>query len=504
MVKFELSSRRRLAGLVTLVVLFVSLAFATEGGELSESTKRWVEYIGRFHPVVLHLPIGLFFALFILEVIGLRAKSAGFGLGIKVLVVMTAVSSLAAAILGLLLAANGDYAGGSIWWHKWLGVIFTVGAMVLVYLKFDQGASKGGKAKGKLAVYRFCVLGLFGLLPVVGHLGGNLTHGEGYLSDLAPSWLGGKDSAKQGSDKFFTEASEDEYVNIIEPIFKEYCVKCHGANKQSSKYRMDTYEAMMTPGRSGELPVVAFDMAKSPLLQFMLLPQSAEMVMPPEGKASPSAEEILMVSHWIARGAKGPAVDEAELERRRAELEAREAEMTSLLKYGVTVMRRDMETDYLVVDFQNAKQRLGGDVWNTLAKYKDQMAELNLAGQDIEPAQLAMLSGAQSLERLNLTGLQSADEYVETINSFDKLEHLILFDSDLSDTGLGGLSVLKEGSLFIGQTAISAEYLKGFINAHAGMKVYGDVELDDVRGIEEISASNSSLFNPGEKKKAGK
>jgi mono/diheme cytochrome c family protein len=89
----------------------------------------------------------------------------------------------------------------------------------------------------------------------------------------------------------------------IKPIFEKSCVKCHGAEKQKGKLRLDSLEASLKGGENGE-SIVKGDSAKSTLVHTIarLDPDSA---MPPDGKGDPlTKEQIGIVRAWIDQGAK--------------------------------------------------------------------------------------------------------------------------------------------------------------------------------------------------------
>ena len=86
-------------------------------------------------------------------------------------------------------------------------------------------------------------------------------------------------------------------------VFDTTCIKCHGAEKQKGKLRVDTLEATLKGGENGE-SVVKGNSAKSPLVHSIarLDPDAA---MPPDGKGDPlSKEQIGIVRAWIDQGAK--------------------------------------------------------------------------------------------------------------------------------------------------------------------------------------------------------
>lgn len=89
----------------------------------------------------------------------------------------------------------------------------------------------------------------------------------------------------------------------IKPIFDKSCVKCHGAEKQKAKLRLDSLEATLKGGENGD-SVVKGNSAKSPLVHTIarLDPDSA---MPPDGKGEPlTKEQVGIVRAWIDQGAK--------------------------------------------------------------------------------------------------------------------------------------------------------------------------------------------------------
>ena len=89
----------------------------------------------------------------------------------------------------------------------------------------------------------------------------------------------------------------------VKPIFDKSCIKCHGAEKQKGKLRLDTLEATLKGGENGE-SVVKGNSAKSPLVHTIarLDPDAA---MPPDGKGDPlSKEQVGIVRAWIDQGAK--------------------------------------------------------------------------------------------------------------------------------------------------------------------------------------------------------
>src|SRR6476620_2754980 len=110
-------------------------------------------FLGRFHPLVLHLPIGLLAGVAFLESAlltlrlfprlrqrlvkaeaslehALHMHLPGLEAAARVILAFAAVAACGAALLVLMLAARGDFSGPSFVWHKWLGIGTAVGASV--------------------------------------------------------------------------------------------------------------------------------------------------------------------------------------------------------------------------------------------------------------------------------------------------------------------------------------------------------------------------------------
>lgn len=96
-----------------------------------------------------------------------------------------------------------------------------------------------------------------------------------------------------------------DFVRDIQPIFREHCVKCHGANKQRGDLRLDDKSAAMKGGESFAPAIVIGNSAESPLIRFSAgLVEGMEM--PPEGESKLSEKQIGLLRAWIDQGAKWP------------------------------------------------------------------------------------------------------------------------------------------------------------------------------------------------------
>lgn len=489
--------KRLMAPLILLLLAAILgiLYNYTNSLALAEESIPWIQFFGRFHPVVLHLPIGLFFGLFILELVALKIRNPGVSTCTYLLSYLVAFSACLASYLGLLLASNGEYQGETFELHKNLGILFAIVSLVTTALK----QLSLYKRALFLWIYRSLMLVMLLLLSLVGHNGGNLTHGVDYLTHYAPDWLlqlNPLKADKQGLtlEQVKASASKSDHFSMhIQPILNAYCVECHGADKQKSGYRLDTYEHLIQPGKMGDNPIEDHSLAGSKLLEYMLLPESDIMAMPPEGKRRPSADEILKIAHWISLGAEGPPIDEAALA---AELEAKAKEfalLEQLFGQGIILLPIASDSNLLYLDFQNYEDTELDIPLNIISNYKDRIFEIKLTGSSKAYAILEALSHAKALENLNLSNITSADSIIEFINSFDQLKTLNLHGSDISQAGLAQLNSPKLQSLYLGATAIKDTHN---IPHLAAVKVTADFDLSALAQIEAISDENTSSFKP--------
>jgi uncharacterized membrane protein len=254
-------------------------------------------FLGRLHPLLVHLPIGMLFALAVLEALALlprfkhAAASAGF---ILVLAVPLAVVT---AICGWLLSLGGGYGETLLAWHKWLGVA-TALAAVVAGICFQRR---------RFAAYRAVLFFAAGLLMATGHLGGSLTHGSDYLTRYAPAPLK-KILGLADVKKPVKKLSESElrqlpiFSGVIEPIFQAKCVVCHGPEKSKAGLRLDSFSAVQAGSENGAI-FNPSNAAESPLVQRLLLPADHDDHMPPAGKPQLTAAEIQLLQWWVAIGA---------------------------------------------------------------------------------------------------------------------------------------------------------------------------------------------------------
>ena len=260
----------------------------------------FILFLGRLHPLLVHLPIGMLVALATLEAAAFlprfkhAAASAGF------LLALAAPLAVVTAVCGWFLSLAGGYDAALLGWHKWLGTATAIGTVLAGILY----------ARKNFNAYRLVLFLTAGILTVTGHLGGSLTHGSDYLGHYAPGPLKGLlGVAPANNDSAVVPknvATAPVFAAVIAPIFEAKCTTCHGATKSKGGLRLDSFANLQRGSEDGPV-LTAGDAAHSPLVQRALLPADSDDHMPPAGKPQLTTAEISVLQWWINAGASGTA-----------------------------------------------------------------------------------------------------------------------------------------------------------------------------------------------------
>jgi uncharacterized membrane protein len=263
---------------------------------MSSGPNDLILFLGRFHPVLVHLPIG---GLVLLGVLELLAKFSRFKHAAqcnRLILGLTAVVSVAAALLGWMLSQAGGYEPQLLQWHKWAGFAVAAGCTVTFLLSWLS----------RPWVSRLSLLATLAVLIVASHLGASITHGRDFLTRFAPGPLrallgvNGSATAAPGIKSDLTQ--QPAFGALIQPILQRRCSACHSPEKRKADLSMESYETLLKGGKNGPVLIAgkAFD---SPMIHRLLLPLNDDDHMPPEGKPQPTAAEIAVLQWWIDNGA---------------------------------------------------------------------------------------------------------------------------------------------------------------------------------------------------------
>jgi len=288
-----------IAGLVAMPLL--------AGAPDPEKMPDLARFFGRFHPVLLHLPIGVF-ALILLQELGniFKRNSTEPRQTSQFPLFFGVASAIVAVLAGFLLYQGEDYGESAvISRHLWGGIIFACVAVLTLIVKSWTVARAGNPA-----FYRALLFGSVGIMGFASHDGATITHGEGYLTQYAPSpireIMGLEPKKPKKPTKTTVAAAEAQislvYTDLVAPIFERRCVECHKQGKAKGKLRMDTFEMLVKGGKEGPA-FEAGNSANSNIIIRSELPEDDEEHMPPEGKKDLEDHELAVLKWWIDSGA---------------------------------------------------------------------------------------------------------------------------------------------------------------------------------------------------------
>jgi uncharacterized membrane protein/mono/diheme cytochrome c family protein len=152
----------------------------------AEPTKNML-FVGRFHPVIVHLPIGALVLLLFVELACIRRSvEEKYGFGALFALWIGAAGAVFGVLAGILLSREGGYGGGNFTLHQGMGIAATAGVLLALVLRIVAMSSQ---SRGGLELYRVVFFTSFSLLGAGAHFGANLVHGSKYLTENAPDFI---------------------------------------------------------------------------------------------------------------------------------------------------------------------------------------------------------------------------------------------------------------------------------------------------------------------------
>ncbi len=389
------------------------------------------DVFGRFHPLVLHLPIGLLAGLALLELRAFVTRTATPRSMFRFVAAASALFAIASAGTGLLLARS-DEMTNTLYLHRALGIAVAALASTLALAaraRTGEIAPRGfGLERALLAVT------LLALVPA-GHLGATLTHGENFL--FAPF------SAPTRAESSLAEAKSDGPKTLVHAdiaqLLDKYCVECHGGSKKKGGLRLDTHESIEKGGKHGAV-VLAGDAEKSELVLRMRIPSSDDDHMPPPEKPQPKPEEIDAIAAWVKAGARfggevavvatqGKAKPSPDVKK------APDAGAIAALRERLVHVESEGEGDPLIsVDFAAIAEKItDADFTALISPLADSIADLSIARTKVTDAAMTLVARMPNLERLDLRGTAITSAGLAALSKHEKLSELIVAQGRLDD-----------------------------------------------------------------------
>jgi uncharacterized membrane protein len=382
------------------------------------------QFLGRFHPLAVHIPIALLLLVPLLECAALAGERRYLRQSVDFVLGLATAAAIVSAWLGWILARSGGYEGPLVTRHMWGGFSLAVASLAC-----------WGLYGGKRSVYSVALLATVGLLIWTSDQGGKLTHGDSFLTEHAPDplrrWLGYQRPPEVDPTSFYTLR--------VQPIFEEKCVLCHNAGKFKGKLRLDTYEHVMRGGKDG--PVIqAGEPGKSELFRRVTLPPQSKDFMPAEEKPALSGAEIKVIENWIAAGATAHTSDaESQELSPSSEEKARAAPLTADYRpqlptiaalessLGIRLVPRSQNpTDGLILRTESAPTGCNDATLEQLAPVASLIVDAELARTQVTDKGMQAVANFSNLRFLDLSRTAVTSAGVKELMKLEKLERLNL------------------------------------------------------------------------------
>lgn len=426
-----------------------------------------IAIISHFHPVLVHLPIGILLLAILFHWLSSKEKYAALSAAIPMAYLAGAITATMSCVTGYLLAGSGEYDETTLNLHQWMGilVVFTAAAGYLF--------SRNNNPQQLKWVSILLLL----LITVTGHLGGTLTHGEGYL------WKGASETKKDSALAPKTIANVQEaivYKDIIQPMLQQKCYNCHAATKQKGGLRLDSEDWMIKGGKNGKV-IVAGSVDSSEMYKRVVLDPLEEKHMPPKGKPQLNEQERVLLQWWILSGAnfskkskdfaQTPAIKAALSALEKAEVvatkradvpeqeiaKAKEATLDALRNSAVTINEISAHSNWLSANFVNCT-KWNSEIEKKMNALKDQLIWLKIPSAKLEESSWKTIGRLSNLRRLSAEHSNITDQDLLQLKSLTQLQYLNLVDTKITAKGflsLKGLTNLT--NIYLGQTGIAAQ-----------------------------------------------
>ncbi len=449
-----------------------------------------VSMFAHAHPALVHLPIGILFFSFVISLLPAE-KRDNYQYIWKLSLLLAAITSLLSCIAGYLLSQSGDYDLSLVSKHQWLGI----STCILSIASYIFSAYR-----------RMLVWITAAVMMVAGHLGGVLTHGEGYLwgetettSKSAPLIDTTSSSKTKDTSVAVNNISTQVFVyrDQIAPILKNKCYSCHSSIKMKGGLRLDA-EAFIRKGGKHGLILHEGNPSNSKLYANLILPEEDDHHMPPKGKKQPTQQEINMIHRWIGEGAPFGAIEgsSAPVQPNPSVLSVKEEKVTvekvtdeplvhvseklsnidkevidKIQQKGIVVTLASDGSNELVVNFVNLKEP-DASVWNLLQSVSKNIVELKMTGQKATPSMLSLIRTSQHLKLLHIAKTGINDDAIHDIVLHPQLQSLNLYGNAITDRSLDELAACKQlQQLYVWQTKVSADGIRRLQSALPALKI---------------------------------
>ncbi len=464
-----------------------------------------LELFGRLHPLLVHLPIGFLLLALVFQWLCRKEKYTALQTAVSIAYLLGMISAILSCFSGWSLASGGEYDETTLDWHRWMGISTAVIAAFGYWFATKQHTI----IKHVLAIV------LFLLIVVTGHLGGTLTHGEGFVTK---GIFGSAKDSNLSARKVIANVQEAQvFADIIQPVLVDKCGSCHSAKKQKGGLRLDGKEWILKGGKEGKV-LLAGNAEASELYKRVKLDPLEEKHMPPKGKPQLTEQEMMLLHWWITQDGgftkkvkeltqndqiqpallamqsaavtmKKPSIPEAAVK------EASPSSLNALRNAGIVVLPVAANSNYLLANFVSIPKPTDQAV-ALLSKIKEQLVWLKLGNTILSPDSWKLIGQCSNLTRLSVEHTNLTDVAISSLTSLKNLQYLNMVGTKVTAQGVEQLKNSQTlENIYLGQTAIKGN---DFISLQ---KQFPKTILDSGNYFVEKLITDTQLVKPPSVKK---
>jgi hypothetical protein len=453
----------------------------------------YLKIAGRMHPLMLHLPIGMFVMFLVLFLLRKSFEATDFEKVLNVVLLLTGFFAFITAISGSLLSHEPDaYNVNELAFHRNTGFGFAFGVYLLSIIN------------GEYPTFSRVLVGINALLLIVaGHKGAEITHGKDFLFP------------KKDIKEMLSDTNTTLFTAMVYPILEKKCYSCHNEEKTKGGLIMTDSLSLMKGGESGRA-LLPGNADSSLMVQSMLLPLEDEKHMPPDGKPQLTAKEKEIIIVWINSGAS--------FSKKASEYKPDES-IRKLYDDNVGAKKQKQYT-FSSVDnktlaslnshFMTVKPLFGGspalkaslflaseyvpEHLKQLLQVKQQLIHLHLADMPVTDSDIEIITQFSSLEKLVLNGTKVTDQGILKLSKLSKLEELSLANtstSEIIEPIFNQLPSLRQ--IFITDTKIPENKVKQWQQKYPKI-TFNRLSMEDlkIKLSAPLMVNESYIIKPGE------
>lgn len=453
----------------------------------------WELFIGRFHPLMVHLPIGIFILGYLFELTR-QFGSKYFNPSTKSIIIIYSIgllAGIAAAFTGWLLSQSEDYGIIALDDHKITG-ISTLIVMLLVIILHIKGSYIDGKIK--LLSSTVAII----LTSITGHLGGNLTHGASYLIEYAPMQIIQSIPSRYDRVSDMTPDSVIIYRDLLKPAILDKCLACHNTDDNKGGLVLDGFQNWFAEADHGT-PIVARSLEQSEIFNRVTLANDDEKVMPPRAPGI-SYTDIQILKYWIENGADSmqrfiPEKMEEEL----IELLERDygldyhakpyyekIKVDSLDEQVIQEVRNSgfnvsyLGQDNLLLDVAYKYDSISQTNLNLLNQIASHITFLKLADCNLTDELMKEMPVFQHLTRVNLSNNQISAEAIPFLSGQLNLKTVNLHGTDITSSAIESLlNQTKVTKVYIWDTKVTEEEIALLSNNYPAVEIVSGFNFEE-------------------------